>query len=120
LSNLNVKLNKEQKITSVFKSNSHRFKEGWEEKPGPGQYDIANTSLTQSRSHPTFSHSYPVNPKLTVPSIPIDNLGFKEDENNQMKKVIPETDSLGDLSNPQSTFNSKGVVPWKPEKMMKR
>lgn len=76
--------------------------------------------MNKARSHAAISYNYQINTKPTVPSIPIDNLGFKEDENNQMTKVIPENDSLTTFSNPQSSLNAKGVISWKAGSMTKR
>lgn len=47
--------------------------------PGPGQYDVVNKPLLQTKSHKVISRDYHLNIKPSVPSIPIDNLGFKED-----------------------------------------
>lgn len=60
-------------------------------------------------------HQYTLPAKPTVPSIPVDNLGFKEDDLNEMKKVKPPKTELPhpgsyEISTP---LNSKGVVQWK-------
>ena len=67
----------------MFKSETCRFgNENVSEKPGPGHYNLTKQSISKAKSHKIFTKDYHLNIKPSVPSIPVDNLGFKEDENN--------------------------------------
>jgi hypothetical protein len=60
--------------------------------------------------------------KAHVPSIPVDNLGFKEDDNNEMKKVKPpqvEAPHPGSYDIARS-LSAKGVLTWKQQKPTKK
>lgn len=86
---MEVRIKPEQQISSTFKSTTHRFKHVLEEKPGPGQYNVGISLMNHSLSFNTLPHHFEMGTKPSVPSIPVDNLGFREDENNEMKKVQP-------------------------------
>jgi hypothetical protein len=66
----------------MFKSETKRFNNHIEEHPGPGNYNIANKRNIKAHSFTQFPKYIPIMTRPTVPSMPVDNLGFKEDENN--------------------------------------
>ena len=74
---MNARIKPEQPVSSVFKSATHRFKDIFQEQPGPGQYEV-NRRVNQSRSLNILPHySHHSSAKQAVPSIPADNLGFR-------------------------------------------
>jgi hypothetical protein len=118
---LSMKIMPEQQATSMFKSATTRFKHTIEDQPGPGQYEVGRAVMHQSRSLNVFPQEHQVVCKPTVPSIPVDNLGFREDENNEMMKVRPAAmESSAATFHPPSSLNHKGVTAWKQGKMIKR
>lgn len=81
MNNMNIKIKPQEQPSSVFKSSTTRFERqvNQNEIPGPGQYVVEQTLQKKVKS---LSHSHIVYPltlpnKLHVPSIPVDNLGFK-------------------------------------------
>ena len=47
--------------------------------PGPGNYNVLNRQKQKAQSYTQFPKYIPFMNKPTVPSMPVDNLGFKED-----------------------------------------
>jgi len=82
---MSIKIKAQEQSSSVFKSGTQRFQTIIEEAlPGPGQYELGpgQYELTHSRqkhakSQTVFPQYQIANLKATVPSIPVDNLGFK-------------------------------------------
>ena len=87
---MNIKIRAQEHISSMFKSETKRFNNQIEELPGPGEYSIPDNRLSKTFSLTQFSKNMPILTKPTVPSMPVDNLGFKEDQYNEMKKVKPK------------------------------
>lgn len=122
---MNIKIKPQEQISSVFRSGTQRFNNTLgPEQPGPGQYNIKGELVHRAKavSQSQSVHQFTLPTKPTVPSIPIDNLGFKEDDNNEMKKVQPPKP---DAPHPGSydisrSLNGKGVVVWKSEKPIKK
>jgi hypothetical protein len=85
VNDMNIKIKPQEQISSVFKSGTHRFNIAPPaEAPGPGQYNIKGelSRKTKAMSQTQLFHQFTLPNKPTIPSIPIDNLGFKEDDNN--------------------------------------
>jgi hypothetical protein len=85
VNDMNIKIKPQEQISSVFKSGTQRFNiPPVAEQPGPGQYnikgEIVRRTKTLSQAQPISQFTLPT--KAAVPSIPIDNLGFKEDDHN--------------------------------------
>lgn len=78
---MNIKIKPQAQISAVFRSGTERFNNNAIELPGPGQYELKNSILEKgkSKSQTMFLHQFTLPIKPTVPSIPVDNLGFKED-----------------------------------------
>lgn len=127
VNDLNIKIKAQDQPSSVFKSGVERFQHNTvEDKPGPGQYELAGSRITKLGQSKSFASIIPhytiVSQKQTVPSIPIDNLGFKEDDNNEMKKVQVQ---MNDPPHPgsyelRSNLTAKGVLAWKAGKLVSR
>jgi len=62
----------------MFKSETKRFVRHNEETPGPGDYTLTQKSFAKTYSLSQFPKNNHLLTKSTVPSIPVDNLGFKE------------------------------------------
>jgi hypothetical protein len=115
---MNIKIKPQEQISSVFRSATQRFNSHpADEQPGPGQYNIKGELIRRAKavSQSQSVHQFTLPAKATVPSIPVDNLGFKEDDYNEMKKVQPPKP---DAPHPGSyevsrALNAKGVVQWK-------
>ena len=110
----------------MFKSTTQRVKFANEQKkPGVGSYNLDDSKLGMSRSvgmMPKQSQSLYSKPKGTIPSIPADNLGFKEDERNEMKKVLapdraPPHPGSYEL---RTSLGGKGGTQWKMDSIIKR
>jgi hypothetical protein len=76
----------------------------------------------KSKSQAQFLHQYTLPIKPTVPSIPVDNLGFKEDDQNEMKKVYPPKPNAPhpgsyDIN---TSMSARGVVAWKEKKAIQK
>jgi hypothetical protein len=115
---MNIKIKPQEQISSVFRSGTERFNIApVVEQPGPGQYNIKGELARKIKaiSQTQSVHQFTLPSKPTVPSIPVDNLGFKEDNHNEMKKVLPpKTDAPHPGSYEISkALNGKGVVAWK-------
>lgn len=62
----------------MFKSETRRFNHQTEDIPGPGEYSFTQQTFARTHSLSQYSKNIPLLTKPTVPSIPVDNLGFKE------------------------------------------
>lgn len=81
VNDMNIKIKPQAQISAVFRSGTERFNNNAIEQPGPGQYELKNSIMekAKSKSQAQFLHQFTLPIKPTVPSIPVDNLGFKED-----------------------------------------
>lgn len=86
MNDMNIKIKPQEQISSMFRSGTQRFNSERivEEKPGPGQYNIKGELAQRAKavSQSNSVHQFTLPTKPTVPSIPVDNLGFKEDDHN--------------------------------------
>jgi len=75
---MSIKIKAQEQSSSVFKSGTQRFQTIIEEAlPGPGQYELTHSRQKHAKSQTVFPQYQIANLKATVPSIPVDNLGFK-------------------------------------------
>ena len=115
---MNIKIKPQEQISSMFRSGTQRFNIApVAEQPGPGQYDVNGEISRKAKalSQTQSVHQFVLPTKATVPSIPIDNLGFKEDDHNEMKKVQPPKHAHPHPGSYEISraLNAKGVVTWK-------
>ena len=118
VNDMNIKIKPQEQISSMFRSGTQRFNIApVVEQPGPGQYDVNGeiSRKTKALSQTQSVHQFVLPTKPTVPSIPIDNLGFKEDDHNEMKKVQPPKPAPPHPGSYEISraLNAKGVVTWK-------